>query len=306
MAADTSLPQLRAFVAVVEAGTLAEAGRRLGMSTASVSKTLARLEQASGVKLLHRSTHAVSLTREGEHLLELARDVLRASDVFVRSAHAQTRASGAGWVRVSASVALMRDVLTPLLVEFAREHPSVRLELRASNELVDLARDGIDLAIRSGPLDRVPGHIRSLWFKVPWVVCAAPRYLEERAPIQRPEDLGGHKLIAFRNPRNGQVRPWAFRKSAGAVTHIAPDANAIYDDGSSGYAAMVLGGGIVCTPLYLAADDLRAGRVVELLRAYRDADTPVSFVRQDGRLTPARVKSLIAFLRKNGPRFSDL
>jgi len=305
---DISLSQLRCFIAVIDAGSLAEAGRQLGMSTASVSKAIARLEQASGVKLLHRSTHAVSLTHDGEQLVELAREVVRAAGVFSRSAGEQNQESATGWVRVTAPVAFMRDVLTPLLAAFSRENPSIRLDLRASNELVDLAKDGVDLAIRSGSLVRVPGHLQTAWFKCPWVVCASPEYLEGRARPQQPSDLAAHKLIGFRNQRNGQVRPWWFREPGkeGDAIQVAPDVSSVFDDGASAWKAAVHGAGIVSAPLWLGADDLRAGRAIELLRDWRDADTTMNFLRRDRRLTPERVNTLIAYLRTHAPPLSDL
>ena len=305
---DISLPQLRCFVAVVEAGSLAEAGRRLGMSTASVSKAIARLEQMSGVKLLHRSTHAVSLTQDGEQLIEQARDVVVAASMFSRSAVAQTQESAAGWVRVTAPVGFMRDVLTPLLAEFSRTNPSIRLDLRASNEILDLAKGGVDLAIRSGPLDRSPGQVQTPWFKSPWVVCASPEYLSGQERPEKPRDLAAHRLIGFRNQRTGQVRPWWFRRpgSESDVIQVAPDASCIFDDGASAMRAVVHGAGIASAPLWLAAGDLRAGRAVELMHGWRHGDVPMSFVRRDRRLTPERVNTLISYLRSNPPHLADL
>jgi DNA-binding transcriptional LysR family regulator len=305
---DVSVSQLRCFVAVVDAGSLAEAGRQLGMSTASVSKAIARLEQTSGVKLLHRSTHAVSLTQDGEQLVELAREVVRAAADFSRSAGIQNQESGAGWVRVTAPVAFMRDVLTPLFAAFSRDNPSIRLDLRAGNELVDLAKDGVDLAIRSGSLDRVPGHLQTAWFKFPWVVCASPMYLKGRERPEQPSDLTAHNLIGFRNQRTGQVRPWRFRQPANErdVVQVAPDASAIFDDGASAWKAVVHGAGIASAPLWLAADDLRAGRAVELLRDWRDDDATMNFLRRNRRLTPERVDTVIAYLRGRAPRLADL
>lgn len=291
---DLSFSQLRCFVAVVDAGSLAEAGRQLGMATASVSKAIARLEQAIGAKLLHRSTHALSLTEDGERLLEPARDAVRAAGVFQRSA---TTRAPSGWVRISAPVALMRDVLTPALSDFMRENPEIRLDLRASNEIVDLAKDGIDLAIRSGSLSRVPGHLQTTWFKFPWVVCASPKYLAGRPKPKSPNDLEGHSLIGFRNQRTGQVRPWSFRRKQESV-QIQPNPTSIFDDGASAWEAAASGAGIASAPLWLAAKDLRAGRVVELLPEWRDAEAIVSFLRRG---PSARVNRVIAHLRRNAP-----
>ena len=305
---DVSVSQLRCFVAVVDAGSLAEAGRQLGMSSASVSKAIARLEQTSGVKLLHRSTHAVSLTQDGEQLVELAREVVRAAADFSRSAGIQNQRGGAGWVRITAPVAFMRDVLTPLFAEFSREHPSIRLDLRASNDLADLAKDGVDLAIRSGSLVGVPGHLQTVWFKFPWVVCASPAYLRGRGRPEQPSDLAAHKLIGFRNQRTGQVRSWRFRHPGGErnVVEVAPDVSSIFDDGASAWTAVVQGAGIASAPLWLAANDLRAGRAVELLRDWRDADATMKFLRRDRRLSPERVDTVITYLRGRAPPLADL
>jgi DNA-binding transcriptional LysR family regulator len=278
------------------------------MSTASVSKALARLEHSSGVKLLHRSTHAVSLTDDGEQLIESARDVVRAARIFSGTAAARNQDGAPGWVRIAAPVALMRVVLAPLLAEFSRVNPTVRLDVRASNELIDLAKGAVDVAIRSGPLERIPGHSQITWFKFPWVVCASPAYLDGRDTPVRPVDLATHRLIGFRNQRTGQVRPWSFRPlgNTGDVIQVAPEASCIFDDGDSAWSAVLRGAGIACAPLWLAADDLRAGRVVELLRDWRDIEMTVSLLRRDRRLAPERVDSVMEYLRRQAPRLADL
>jgi DNA-binding transcriptional LysR family regulator len=305
---EISFSQLRCFIAVVDAGSLAKAGRQLGMSTPSVSKAIARLEKTSGVKLLHRSTHAVSLTQEGERLIESAREVVRAAGVFSRSAQAQTQTDSSGWVRLTAPVALTQDVLTPLLPRFNHDNPSIRLDIRSTNQLLDLAREGVDVAIRSGSLARVPGHVQTTWFKFPWVACASPTYLKGRQQPRHPNDLSGHQLIGFRNQRTGQVRPWSFRQPGkrGSVIQSVPDPMTIYDDGGSAWNAALHGSGIVSAPLWLAAADLRGGRAVELLREWRDADVTMYFLRRDRRLTPPRVSRVIAYLRRHAPALADL
>jgi DNA-binding transcriptional LysR family regulator len=241
-------------------------------------------------------------------LVEPAREAVRAASVFSRSAGAQAEESTTGWVRITAPTAFMRDVLTPLLAELTRQNPSIRLDLRASNELVDLAREGIDLAIRSGSLARVPGHLQTTWFKFPWVVCASRQYLKGRPQPARPADLNSHQLIGFRNQRTGQVRPWWFRPphSDGDAIQFAPDSASIFDDGGSAWKAAMHGGGIVSAPLWLAAEDLRAGRAVELLREWRDNEVRMNFLRRNQRLTPERVNTVIAYLRKHAPPLADL
>ena len=304
---DISIPQLRCFITVVEAGSIAEAGRRLGTSAASVSKAIARLEESVGARLLHRSTHALSLTEEGEALLGPARQVLFAAQGFQNVATAAGGGIGKGIVRVSAPVAFVRHVLAPLIPGFARLHPEIRLDIRANNELVDLADQAIDLAVRSGPLTGIPGHIQQTWFSFPWVICAAPSYLEDRPRPRQPEELERHDLIGFRNRRTGQVQGWPITMPAGVPAKPFPgDARFVFDDGGAAAAAMLAGVGIACAPLWLVASDLRSGRLIELLRECRGNEVSMTFLRRERDLTPCRVSALISYLRARAPQLGDL
>ena len=302
---EVSVPQLRCFVAVASAGSVAEAGRRLGMSAASVSKAITRLEDSAGVRLLHRSTHAMSLTDEGQALLEPARDAVRAAQVFQDTAAHAADAGHAGVVRVTGSVGLVRHVVVPLLGELARAHPDLRLDVRATNELVDLADGGIDLALRSGSLAGAPGLLHQTWFSSPWVICAAPRYLARRAAPQAIAELDAHDLIGFRNQRTGRIEAWPHRGPTGSARY-EPRARFAFDDGDAVWSAMLAGAGIACAPLYLAAAALRDGGAVELFAARRDAEVSVAMVRRDRRLTPGRLTALIAFLAAHAPALDDL
>ncbi|SEU26550.1 LysR family transcriptional regulator [Stigmatella erecta] len=208
---EVSVPQLRCFIAVVGAGSVAEAGRRLGMSAASVSKALTRLEEAAGVRLLHRSTHALSLTEAGEALLEPAREAVRAAEAFEEAAGHARGSGDAGVVHLTGAVGFVRHVLVPMLGELARLHPEIRLDVRATNEVLDLADCGIGLAIRSGSLAGLPGHIHQTRFTCPWVICAAPGYLARRPAPRTVAALDGHDLIGFRNPQSGRLQPWPHR-----------------------------------------------------------------------------------------------
>jgi len=304
---EVSVLQLRCFIAVVSAGSVAEAGRRLGMSAASVSKAITRLEESAGVKLLHRSTHAMSLTEGGEALLQPAREAVRAAQAFEDAAAHAADSADVGVVRLSGAVGFVRHVVVPLMGEFIRLFPGIRLDVRATNEIVDLAEGGVDLAIRSGSLSGVPGHLQQTWFSSPWVICAAPSYLDRRpAPLTIPE-LDGHDLIGFRNHRTGRVQPWPHRTptgDAGGSYDFQP--RHAFDDGDAVWSAMLAGAGIACAPLYLAATSLRNGTAVELLAQWRDADVNVAMLRRDRRLTPGRLTTVMTFLSARAPNLADL
>lgn len=304
---EISMPQLRCFVTVVSAGSVAEAGRRLGMSAASVSKAVTRLEEGAGVRLLHRSTHALSLTEDGEALLGPAREAVRAAQAFGDAAAHAANGGDAGVVRLTGAVGFVRHVVVPLMGDFVRLHPRIRLDVRATNEIVDLADGGIDLALRSGSLSGVPGHLQQTWFSFPWVVCAAPSYLDRRPTPQAMPELDGHDLIGFRNHRTGRVQPWPYRTPAGdAGGRYDPKVRLSFDDGDAVWGTMLAGAGIACAPLWLAAGSLRNGTAVELLAAWRDADVSVAMLRRDRRVTLGRLTTLMAFLGARAPKLGDL
>jgi len=298
---EISVPQLRCFIAAVSAGSVAEAGRRLGMSAASVSKAITRLEQSAGVRLLHRSTHAMSLTPDGEALLGPAREAVRAAQAFEDAAAHVIDGGGHGVVRLTAAVGFVRNVIVPLVGELVTLHPGLRLDVHATNEIVDLADDGIDLAIRSGSLDRIPGHLHQTWFRFPWVMCAAPSYLARRPAPRKVAELDGHDLVGFRNHRTGRIEPWPHKAG-----RYAPAPRVAFDDGDAAFSAMLAGAGIACAPLYLAAASLRNGAAGEVLATSRAGDVSVAMVRRERRLTPGRVSTLIAFLTARAPDLTDL
>jgi DNA-binding transcriptional LysR family regulator len=305
---DLSLVQLRCFVAVVDAGSFAEAGRRIGLSVSAISKTIARFEAAYGLKLLHRSTHALSLTEDGEQVIDAARVAIRSITALAAGLEDAASSGRAGRVRISAPVAFLRRRLVPLLPAFAAALPDVQLDLRAENEIIDLAESGVDLTIRSGALTRIPGHIAQPWFRYPWVVCATPHYFARRGRPEFPEDLATHDLIGYRNKSSGVVRPWRLRGAAtdegGEGQTLAPfHPRIVIDDGEAAWGAACSGIGVTMAPLWLAVEALESGAMMEVLRDCRCDQTQVSIVRRDRRHAPSRVEAVIAFLKANTPSF---
>ena len=297
-----SLFQLACFVRVVEAGSFAEAGRRLGMTTSGISKAISRFERTHGVRLLHRSTHALSPTEEGEHLLEEARETLRGLDQL-GAVLSQTADGGrAGRVRISAPPGFVRACLLPALPRLLERHPEIQLDVRVSYRMVDLADEGVDLALRSGQTAGLQGHVSQTLFSFSWRAFATPGYLARRGAPASPDDLATHDLIGFRNGGSGRVGAWRFRDPASGnkveALRRETDAQIVFDDGSAAYDLAGNGHGIVWAPEWLARDDLRSGRVVEVLREWRSDAEPMLVVRRDRRLTPQRTRVVINFLHE--------
>ncbi len=288
-----SLAQLRCFIAVIDAGSFASAARQLALTTSGVSKTISRLEAAYGLRLLHRSTHSISPTEAGERLIGPARAVLAgAGEIEAILTHAGTSA-GTGSVRIGASPAFIRRCIVPLLPAFTERHPDIVLDLRASDAFVDLAEVGLDLAIRAGQLDGLPGHVRLPWFEFDWAVCGSPGYLERRGMPVKPSELAKHDLIAFRNSRTGLIVPWRLRADSFPGS---PFWRFVTDDAESVLLAAMNGTGIMWGPRWLVADALASGDVIEVLRDWRGDTMSVSILRRGQTLLPTRVRTVMEFL----------
>jgi len=300
MSSSAALDGLLCFARVVEAGSFAAAARRMGLTTSGVSKIIARFEASYGVRLLHRSTHSLSPTLEGKRLLTEAREALRAVERLQTALAKATDGGQTGSVRISAPTAFVRTCLVPVLPRFLERHPDVRLDIRANDNMADLAEEGVDLALRSGRITGVPGHLVQTLFAFPWVACATSGYLAQRGVPQSPAALVEHELIGFRNGGTGTVQAWRFRSGdvAGNVVRHLPDARLVLDDAQSAWALAVAGHGIAWAPEWLALDDLRTGHVAEVLRDWRCEEMQMSVLRRERRPGQARTEAVIAFLRE--------
>jgi DNA-binding transcriptional LysR family regulator len=291
------LLQLLWFVRIVEAGSFAEAARRTGTTTSAMSKALARLEKTYQIRLLHRTTHTFSLTDEGERLLiegrQLLSDLERAENVLSDLG----QQGAAGRVRVSAPTAFARTWLMPRLPAFLTAHPEIAIELHFADNIADLAAEGIDIAIRSGELSGWPAHVFREILSFSWVACAAPEYLQRYGVPEKPADLTEHVLIGFRNRATGQTDSWRF---CSPLNHeniqFTPQAKHIFDDAESAWDLACAGLGIVWAPEWLAQAELRSGRMVEILREWRTARSPLYALRLQRRHTPLRTAHVMAFI----------
>jgi DNA-binding transcriptional LysR family regulator len=296
---EPSSVQLQCLLAVVDEGSFAAAGRRLGMTPSGVSKTIARLEDAQGVRLLHRSTHNLALTDAGEQVIDAVRAVATSLDHLRSSLTLASEDDARGRIRLTAPVAFARSQLLPLLAEFRAAHPQVIVDVRASDEMVDLADAGIDVALRAGEISGVPGHLRQKWFDFDWVACASSAYLDAYGIPRSPADLEQHATIGFRNRGTGLVEPWWFAAEPGSIEadRHGFDCSIILDDAESVWHAVTLGMGVGWCPSWLATADLGRGAILEVLPEWRVLRSPMTILRRDSPQVPSRVKELIAFLK---------
>lgn len=293
----SSLTQLLWFARIVEAGSFAEAARRAGTTTSAVSKALSRFESQHGVRLLHRTTHALSLTGEGERMLMLARGLLEEVNQVENALSGIENEGAVGRVRISVPSSFGRACIMPALPAFLADHPEISLELHFSDAMVDLASGGFDFVVRSGALEAWPGHSARKLFSFPWVACATPDYLRQHGEPCTPFDLSTHSQIGFWNLNKGRADAWRFNSPEdGKAVRWEPASRYLFDDGQAAWQMVRAGCGIGWAPSWLGASDFSSGAVVEILKAWRTERVNMWVLRLERRLTPRRTQTVIDFL----------
>ncbi len=285
--------EMAVFVQVVEQGSLTAAAHALRLSPSAVSKLIARLEDRLGARLLQRTTRRVAATAEGRLFYERAREILEeldAAEELVSAGRLRPR----GTLRVSLSHGFGMSRIVPLVPDFTARYPDIELQLAFADRRIDLAGQGIDLALRLGPVHdesliarRLGDHGR--------IVCAAPAYLAHHGTPTRPQDLAAHNCILFDQP--DYLNQWPFRGPDGTVDRVRVRGNFRSDNGDALFELLLQGLGIAWAADFLALPHLAAGRLVPLLAdATVDERTAIHAVYPQRRHLPAKVRAFIDFL----------
>jgi DNA-binding transcriptional LysR family regulator len=280
-----NLDHLDLFLNIVEKGSLAAAGRELGLSAATVSERLAALEKHYGVTLLHRTTRALSLTEEGRSLVDGARQVLSAANELENRIRLGADTLS-GLIRISAPFDLGRSTVKPVIDEFLAQHPQISVELMLSDSYVNIVDEGIDLALRLGSLADSTLRARALG-KNQRIVCAAPAYLERHGAPQQPEQLRQHNCLVMRFGRDLD-NLWPFVID-GRRLHVDVRGNRITNEGRLVHEWCLGGYGIALKSIWDIEADLEQGTLVRLLEDYAPPPTTLQLLFPPGRSQPRRV-----------------
>jgi len=267
------LDELAAFVAILDTGNLAAAGRRLRRSPPTMTRTLAALEKRIGVRLVERTTRSARPTEAGRRLGEQARVLLAGYRDAVRETAA---APMRGLLRVTAPLVFGRRHVTPVVSSFLDAHPGMRVELVLNDRNLNLVAESLDVAVRIGPLSDSGLVVRRVG-SVRRVVVASPGYLAGRGTPTSPADLAGHDIV-FTASRPGPVE-WRFRGDGGArdrTAHLVP--RLITTDVDATLLAVRAGRGVARALSYQVADDLASHSLVRLLPDFEPAPLPVQLV----------------------------
>ncbi|QLF93703.1 LysR family transcriptional regulator [Pseudomonas sp. ABC1] len=283
--------EMEVFTAVVEAGSFVGAAEGLKMSKAAVSRHVDALEQRLGVRLLQRTTRRLSLTEEGRTFHQRARDILASlNDAEAEVSSGNQEPSGV--IRINAPLSFGVQHLAPLWGAFMESCPRVELDISLNDRVVDLVDEGYDLAIRIATLNSSSLVSRRL-ATTRMRLCAAPGYLARHGTPRHPNELAGHRVIAYSNWAGRDE--WRFESPQGSAS-VRTRACVHSNNGDTCRAIALGGGGILLQPDFLIADDLRSGTLLELMPEYRSQELGIYAVYPTRKQLPLKVRRLVAFL----------
>lgn len=285
-----TLDQLRAFTATAQAGSFTGGAGLLGISNRLTSKYVAELEARLGVRLFQRTTRRVGLTPAGEELLARAPALLDELDDML-SDLAEGSRGFTGPLRISAPVTFGEVWVAAMLGRFAEANPGLSIDLRLTDSFADLARDGIDLAIRIGRSEMLSLKTRRLG-RFRTLAVASPAYIARHGQPQHPEALAGHACIVDTNRR--LPRRWTFHDGARELP-VAVEGRFAVNSASAAVALAEAGLGIANVPRFALCGAVEAGRLVPLFPTLAGEEGPVSAVYLEGRALPRKTRALIDF-----------
>ncbi len=271
---------LLVFAKVVDAGSFSKASHQLDMPLSTVSRRVADLEDALGLRLLERSTRRISVTDVGLEVLEQARAVLGAS-MALDAVVSDKQAAVSGLVRLSAPPSVSDTLITPLVCAFQKAYPNVHVNVFVTDRIVDLISEGVDLAVRLGNMkDSSLVAVSLLSYR--HMLVASPDYRDSVPMPRSPDDLLTHRLFAF---SHGPVAArWTLVRADGTETKTIAFIPAIAMNDYAGLtAALVAGGGIGDLPPVVQPELLRQGRLVEVMPAWRFRTFQLSLVHLGNR-----------------------
>lgn len=289
---DVTLERMRTFVRVAERGSLSAVARELGLGQSTVTRHLREIEDAVGVPLLSRTTRRVTVTDEGSRYYANCVQILRLVEQAGDEARG-TRGAPAGTIRISCTAAFGVLHVCRLIFAFQDRYPDIGVDLSLSDERVDLVREGIDIALRLGPLTDSSMKLRALG-QSRRLLVAAPDYLAARGTPAVPQDLSGHEGIRMSNIAGSETL--ALRGPDGELHSVPFGGRFRIDHGLAARQALAAGRGIAPAHRWLVDDLLAAGRLEAILPDYSLPSVPLSMLLVPERAGISRVRLLVDFL----------
>lgn len=289
---DLQLGSIEMFCLAAELSSFTAAANAAGVTPAAVSRSVSRLEARLGIRLFVRSTRHIRLSDEGRAYFEQVRPAI----AQLVDAERQVGGQGAaGRLRISLPTPYAHYRVLPLLPAFRDKYPNVDVHVHISNRNVDFADDGYDLSVRGRAPDDSALIARKLE-DAELVVVGAPDYLRRRGTPQTLEDLAAHECIQFDRPSSGRRIPWTFQVEGEAVDIVTDGAYGTAEDVLGGVTLARAGAGLFQTYRFVVEDDLRAGRLTEVLQQHGGSTRPFVLLYPHARHISRRVRAFVDFL----------
>lgn len=285
-----NIEHLKLFVRIAATHNISLAGKELGLSAATASSHINKLEDNLGVKLIYRTTRKVSLTEEGQSFLPHAEQVLESIEGARASVGAGIKRAQ-GTLRVTSSASFGRMHIIPGLKDFLEQHPDLSVDLRLSDSIVDLVEGGFDIAIRNAPLHD-SSLIASKLAKDKRIITASPSYLTKFGEPNAPQDLKDHRCINV-----GDIDAWVF-ETADGKERIKVNGPLRVDNGEAARDACVDGIGLTLSSSWCVYKELNRGELIEVLKDYpMISATEIWAVYPSSRLLAPKVRAFIDYFK---------
>ena len=274
------------FVAVAETGSFTQAGKRLGISTAQVSRQVSALEARLSTRLFYRTTRKVSVTETGQLYYQHCRQVLDSLEEAERTI-TNFQLVPRGRLKITAPVTYGEKTIAPLVNDFVLRYPELDVELLLTNTTLDLVADGFDLAVRMGRLTDSSLMARRLGSRTQYV-CASPAYLASRGTPHSLSELERHNCLQGNHPH------WRFQED-GKPRSVRIRGNIVSSSGWALLDAALKGIGIVQLPDYYVQPHLDSGALIPLLKPYQEANEGIWAVYPHNRQLLPKVRLLVDY-----------
>jgi LysR family transcriptional regulator, regulator for bpeEF and oprC len=287
------LRAMEVFVKIVEAGSLSGAAKQLHIPNASVTTLLRQLEARLGVVLVQRSTRHVHITEEGVAYYE------RCKTILAQIGEAELTLGGSppvlrGVLQVEMPIAFGQLMLGPALADFAVQHPELKVIVNLTNEVANLIKRGIDVAVRIDEVEAGDLVARSV-YRSPHVLCAAPAFLVARGTPRHPREINPKSCLGFMSHPDGVLRHWQFRFGDERHT-VVPEGNLFFNSTDALMQTAARGAGMIYVLEILARRYCARGDLVPILADWRTESQTFYATYPKTRFTPARVRAFIDFL----------
>jgi DNA-binding transcriptional LysR family regulator len=283
----SKLDQIATFIAVVEANSFAAAARKLGLSTAAISRQVSRLESTLGIQLLQRTTRQLSLTDLGQQYFQQCKKAL-GEITEAENAITNSQQEATGILSVTSSRYFAEEYILPTLGEFMAQNPKLQIKFELAERFPNLSAENIDLVFGVS-LEGPPGLVRRQVKLTRYVLCASPDYLKKFGTPTSPQDLIQHRYITHSMRQPANVIAFKHEKK------IIVDPILWMNDSRAMRECAIQGLGIVKLHDYIVADALQKKKLIEILADFQEPELPVFLYYQQARYVQPKIRKFIDF-----------